>query len=121
MTTVPIIRIGQTLIVTAQEAIDDRTALDLQGQIGDMIERTNASGLIIDVTVLDIVDSFFGRMLNDMAAMARLMGARTILVGLQPAVAITLVELGLQLKGVQTALHVEQALRLLQTPNGQAP
>jgi rsbT antagonist protein RsbS len=113
MAQVPVIRIGETLIVTAQEAIDDRAASDLENQIAEAIERTEARGLIIDITVLDVVDSFLGRMLNDIAAMASLMGARTVLVGIQPAVAITLIELGLQLRGVQTALNVEQALRLL--------
>ncbi len=115
MAQIPIIQIGDTLIVTAQEAISDTGALDLQDQITTAIERTGARALILDITVLDVVDSFLGRMLNDIAAMARLMGAQTALVGIQPAVAITLIELGLELKGIQTALNVEQALRMLHT------
>jgi rsbT antagonist protein RsbS len=113
MAQAPLIRIGDTLIVTAQEAISDTGVIELEDQIAEAIERAGASGLIIDITVLDIVDSFLGRMLNDIAATARLMGARTVLVGIQPAVAITLTELGLQLKGIRTALNVAQALRLL--------
>ena len=113
MSAIPIIRIGDILIVTAQDAIDDHSALDLQTRIGETLEKTGATALIIDITVLDVVDSFFGRMLNNIAAIGRLMGAQTVLVGLQPAVAITLIELGLQLKGIQTALNVEQALSLL--------
>lgn len=113
MAQVPVIRIGDTLIVTAQEAIHDRAALDLQHQITTAIERTGAKGLVLDITVLDVVDSFLGRMLNDIAAMARLMGARTVIVGIQPAVAITLTELGLQLTGIHTALNVEKALQWL--------
>ncbi|HYN89733.1 MAG TPA: STAS domain-containing protein [Ardenticatenaceae bacterium] len=116
----PIIRIGDVLIVTALEAIDDTAAVELQERIGEQIEQTGARALIIDITILDVVDSFLGRMLNDIAMMARLMGAATVVVGIQPAVAITLVELGLELKGIRTALNVEQALRLVQagTPNG---
>lgn len=116
----PIIRIGDILIVTALEAIDDTAVVELQERIGEQIEQTGARALIIDITILDVVDSFLGRMLNDIAMMARLMGAATVVVGIQPAVAITLVELGLELKGIRTALNVEQALRLVQagTPNG---
>lgn len=113
--TVPIIHLGDTLIVTVQEAISDTGALALQEQITDAIERTNAHSVILDITVLDVIDSFLGRMLNDIAAMARLMGAQTAVVGIQPAVAMTLIELGLQLKGIITALNVEQALRLLKS------
>ncbi|HBY93406.1 MAG: STAS domain-containing protein [Ardenticatenaceae bacterium] len=113
MVQVPIIRIGTTLIVTPQEAIHDRAAFDLQNQITAAIERTEARGLILDITALDLVDSFLGRMLNDIAAMARLMGTQTVLVGIQPAVAITLTELGLQLKDIHTAVNVEMALRRL--------
>ncbi len=110
----PIIRIGDILIVTALEAIGDTAAVELQERIGEQIEQTGARALIIDITILDVVDSFLGRMLNDIAMMARLMGAATVVVGIQPAVAITLVELGLELKGIRTALNVEQALRLIQ-------
>lgn len=113
MAQVPVIRIGDTLIVTPQEAIHDRAALDLQDQITTAIEHTGARGLVLDITVLYVVDSFLGRMLNDIAAMARLMGARTVIVRIQPAVAITLTELGLQLTGIHTALNVEKALQWL--------
>jgi rsbT antagonist protein RsbS len=111
---VPIFRLGGTLIVSVQEALHDRLALTLQDDITTALSRTGAEGLLIDVSVIDIVDSFMGRMLNDIAAMALLMGARTALVGIQPAVAITLTELGLELRGIVTALNVEQGLARLQ-------
>jgi rsbT antagonist protein RsbS len=105
-----IIRIGDVLIVTLQEALHDTKAVQLQDDISEALSRTGASGLLIDVTVLDLVDSFMGRLLNGIAAIARLMGARTIISGIQPQVAITLVELGLRLQGVETVLDVEQGL-----------
>jgi rsbT antagonist protein RsbS len=111
---VPIFRLGSILIVAVQEALHDRLALALQDDITNALSRTNAEGLLIDVSVIDIVDSFMGRMLNDIAAMALLMGARTALVGIQPAVAITLTELGMELRGIVTALDVEQGLARLQ-------
>jgi rsbT antagonist protein RsbS len=110
---VPIFRLGPTLIVSIQEALHDRLALALQDDITNALSHTNAEGLLIDVSVIDIVDSFMGRMLNDIAAMALLMGARTALVGIQPAVAITLTELGMELRGIVTALDVEQGLARL--------
>jgi rsbT antagonist protein RsbS len=110
---VPIIRLGDTLIVSVQEALHDRLALALQDDITAALGRSGAAGLLIDVSVIDVVDSFMGRMINDIAAMAQLMGARTALVGIQPAVAITLTELGLELRGVVTALNVEQGLARL--------
>lgn len=110
---VPIIRLGDTLIVSVQEALHDRLALALQDDITAALGRSGAVGLLIDVSVIDVVDSFMGRMINDIAAMAQLMGARTALVGIQPAVAITLTELGLELRGVVTALNVEQGLTRL--------
>ncbi len=111
---VPIFRLGTTLIVAIQEALHDRLALALQDDITNALSRTNAEGLLIDVSVIDIVDSFMGRMLNDIAAMAFLMGSRTALVGIQPAVAITLTELGMELRGIVTALDVEQGLARLE-------
>jgi rsbT antagonist protein RsbS len=111
---VPIFRLGAILIVSVQQALHDRLALSLQDDITNALSRTGAEGLLIDVSVIDIVDSFMGRMLNDIAAMALLMGARTALVGIQPAVAITLTELGMELRGIVTALDVEQGLARLQ-------
>lgn len=116
---VPIVRLGDTLVVPVQQALHDRAALALQDDITNALSRTAAGGLLLDVSVIDIVDSFMGRMINDIAAMARLMGARTVLVGIQPAVAITLVELGMNLRGVLTALDVEQGLQLLAKTEGQ--
>jgi rsbT antagonist protein RsbS len=110
---VPIFRLGAILIVSVQQALHDRLALALQDDITNALSRTGAEGLLIDVSVIDIVDSFMGRMLNDIAAMALLMGARTALVGIQPAVAITLTELGMELRGIVTALDVEQGLARL--------
>ena len=111
---VPIFRLGTTLIVAIQEALHDRLAMALQDDITIALSRTSAEGLLIDVSVIDIVDSFMGRMLNDIAAMAFLMGSRTALVGIQPAVAITLTELGMELRGIVTALNVEQGLARLE-------
>lgn len=110
---VPIIRLDDILVVTVQEALNDGDALTMQEAVGTALESSGAQGLLIDVTVIDIVDSFMGRVLNDIAAMARLMGAITIVAGLQPAVAITLVELGLELRGVHTALNVGHGLKLM--------
>jgi rsbT antagonist protein RsbS len=111
--------LGNVLIVSIQQALHDRLALTLQDDITTALSRTGADGLLIDVSVIDIVDSFMGRMLNDIAAMALLMGARTALVGIQPAVAITLTELGLELRGIVTALDVEQGLARLPEANHQ--
>ena len=113
MTRVPIVRVDDTLIATVLEDLTDRDALALQEALGDILERTGARGVILDLTVVDTVDSFLGRLLNDLAVHTRLMGARTVVVGIQPAVAITLVELGLQLKGVHTALDPTKGRALL--------
>lgn len=118
---VPIFRLGDTLVVAVQEALHDRLALALQEDITAALGRTGAAALLIDVSVIDVVDSFMGRMINDIAAMAQLMGARTALVGIQPAVAVTLTELGLELRGVVTALNVEQGLARLAAAPGAAP
>ncbi|MBI2861743.1 MAG: STAS domain-containing protein [Chloroflexi bacterium] len=111
---VPIVQVGRSLIVTVPEALHDTAAVNLQGDILAAIKKTNASGVLIDVTALDVVDSFMGRLLVDTAAMARLLGARTALVGLQPEVAMTIVDLGLELPGLYTALDLEGGLQLLQ-------
>ena len=110
---IPIIKVGRVLIVPVQVDMDDQTVLSLQERILSELERTAARGVLIDISLLEMVDSFIGRMLSDMAAMARIMDARTVVVGMQPAVAITLVELGLELKGVDTVLNVDEGIRLL--------
>lgn len=113
MAQVPIVRVGQVLLATVQEDLRDQDALDLQVKLGDALERTGARGVMIDVSVVETVDSFLGRLLNEIAMGARLLGARTVVVGIQPAVAITLVELGLELKGVRTALDAAKGMALL--------
>lgn len=113
MARVPILRIGGTLIATVQEELHDRDALQLQEELAGQIQRTGARGVLLDVSVVETVDSFLGRMIGDIAMSARLLGAETVVVGMQPAVAITLVELGLELKGVHTALNAEKGIALL--------
>jgi rsbT antagonist protein RsbS len=93
--------------------MDDQTVMHLQERILSELERTGARGVLIDISLLEMIDSFIGRVLSDIAAMARIMDARTVVVGMQPAVAITLVELGLELKGVDTVLNVDEGIRLL--------
>jgi rsbT antagonist protein RsbS len=110
---VPILKMGGYLLVTIQVDMHDRIALALQEDLTDRIVKTKAHGVLIDISALDVVDSFIGRMLGNIAAMARLLDAETVLVGMQPAVAITLVELGLSLKGIRTALNVEKGMDLL--------
>jgi rsbT antagonist protein RsbS len=110
---VPILKVKDVLIVSIQSDIDDRTVLELQQRVLEQIERTNAHAVLIDISLLEMVDSFTGRMLSDIASMASIMDAETVVVGIQPAVAITLVELGLELKGVSTALDVDDGLRIL--------
>jgi rsbT antagonist protein RsbS len=110
---IPILKVGRVLIVPIQVDMDDQTVMHLQERILSELERTNARGVLIDISMLEMVDSFIGRMLSDIAAMARIMDARTVVVGMQPAVAITLVELGLELKGVDTVLNVDEGFRLL--------
>ena len=113
MAPVPIIHIGETLIATVQEDLRDQDALDLQQHLSERLVRTGARGVLLDLSVAETVDSFLGRLLGDIAAGARLLGAHTVVVGIQPAVAITLVELGLELRGVYTALTVEKGLARL--------
>jgi rsbT antagonist protein RsbS len=115
---IPILRVGRVLVVPVQIDMDDQTVIHLQERILKEIERTGARGVLIDISLLEMVDSFIGRMLSDMAAMAQIMNARTVVVGMQPAVAITLVELGLELKGVDTVLNVDEGIRLLRDEFG---
>ena len=110
---IPILKVGRVLIVPIQVDMDDQTVMHLQERILSELERTGSRGVLIDISLLEMVDSFIGRVLSDIAAMARIMDARTVVVGMQPAVAITLVELGLELKGVDTVLNVDEGIRLL--------
>lgn len=114
MAKIPIIKIGENLIVSLQFDIDDRTALNLQSELLTEIQRTGARGVLIELSALDMVDSFMGRTLSDISRMSASMNAHTVIAGIQPSVAITLVELGLQLQGVHTVLNVEDGLELLQ-------
>ncbi|GAA1818794.1 STAS domain-containing protein [Planosporangium flavigriseum] len=113
MDRVPILKIGDVLLVSIQVDLEDKTAIQLQEDVADRIVASGAHGVIIDITGLDIVDSFVGRMLSSIAAISRVLGADTVVVGMRPAVAITLVELGLSLEGIQTALNVERGMRIL--------
>ncbi|HEV2880819.1 MAG TPA: STAS domain-containing protein [Pyrinomonadaceae bacterium] len=110
---IPILKVGRVLVVPVQVDMDDQTVISLQERILSELERTGARGVLIDISLLEMVDSFIGRMLSDIAAMARIMDARTVVVGIQPAVAITLVELGLELRGVDTVLNVDEGIKLL--------
>jgi rsbT antagonist protein RsbS len=115
---IPILKVGRVLVVPVQVDMDDRTVIGLQERILAELERTGARGVLIDISLLEMVDSFIGRMLSDIAAMARIMDARTVVVGIQPAVAITLVELGLELRGVDTVLNVDEGIKLLRDEFG---
>jgi rsbT antagonist protein RsbS len=111
---VPILKIGEVLLISIQVELEDSTAVQLQEDIAETIVASGAHGVIIDITALDIVDSFVGRMLSSIAAISRVLDADTVVVGMRPAVAITLVELGLSLSGVRTALNVERGMRILE-------
>jgi rsbT antagonist protein RsbS len=113
MEKIPILKMGNYLLVSIQEDMDDRMVLQLQDSLTDHIVKHHSSGVLIDISLLDIVDSFIGRMLGTISAMSAVLGATTVVVGMQPAVAITIVELGLNLTGIQTALNVEKGMELL--------
>ncbi len=113
MEKIPILRMGDFLLVTIQVDMHDRLAMTLQDDLTKKISETNARGVLIDISTLEIVDSFIGRMLGNIAAMSRVLDAQTVVVGMQPAVAITLVELGMSLPGVRTALNVDAGMELL--------
>jgi rsbT antagonist protein RsbS len=116
---IPILRMGDFLLVTIQVDMHDRLAMTLQEDLTTRISETAARGVLIDISSLEIVDSFIGRMLGNIAAMSRVLDAQTVVVGMQPAVAITLVELGMSLPGVRTALNVDAGMELLkQSLNG---
>jgi rsbT antagonist protein RsbS len=110
---VPILRLGDVLLVTVQVDMHDQLAMTLQDDLTNKIVDAKARGVLIDISALEMVDSFIGRMLGNIASMSRILDARTVVVGMQPAVAITLVELGLSLPGIRTALNVDAGLALL--------
>ncbi|MET0433377.1 MAG: STAS domain-containing protein [Cellulomonas sp.] len=121
MEAVPILKLGSTLLVSIQVDLQDQTALQLQEDLAERITQTGARGVLIDISGLEIVDSFIGRMLSSIAGISRVLDATTVVVGMRPAVAITMVELGLQLDGVKTALDVEKGLRMLQPADATSP
>jgi rsbT antagonist protein RsbS len=110
---IPILQMGETLLVTIQVDMQDQMALALQDDLANKISSSGAKGVLIDISALEIVDSFVGRMLASISGISRILDATTVVVGMQPAVAITLVELGLSLTGVRTALNVERGIELL--------
>jgi rsbT antagonist protein RsbS len=110
---IPILKMGEFLLVTIQVDMHDRLAMTLQEDLTERIVSAHARGVLIDISSLDVVDSFIGRMLGHIAAMSRILDAETVVVGMRPAVAITLVELGLALPGIRTALNVEKGMDLL--------
>ena len=114
MEKIPILRMGRILLVSIQVDLHDRMALQLQDDLTEGIVKTGAKGVLIDISALEIVDSFIGRMLGNLTAMSKILDADTVVVGMRPAVAITLVELGLELSGVRTALDVERGMELLE-------
>ena len=113
MERIPILKMGEFLLVSIQVDMHDRLAISLQEDLTERIASTRAQGVLIDISSLQMVDSFIGRTLGNIAGMSRVLGAETVVVGMQPSVAITLVELGLSLKGVRTALNVEKGMDLL--------
>src|ERR1700761_5939648 len=115
MDKIPILRMGPFLLVTIQVDLYDRLALNLEADLVQMVSKTDAKGVLIDISAVSIVDSFMGRIIGNIANMSRILDAETVVVGMQPAVAITLVELGLPLKGVHTALNVEKGMNLLRS------
>jgi rsbT antagonist protein RsbS len=114
MEKIPILKMGRFLLVTVQVDMHDQLAMQFQEDLTDRIVSARARGVLIDISSLEVVDSFIGRMISNIAAMARVLDAETVVVGIQPAVAITLVELGLSLEGVRTALNIDRGMALLQ-------
>jgi rsbT antagonist protein RsbS len=114
MERIPILRMGNCLLVTVQVDMHDRLAMTLQNDLTERIAATRAKGVLIDISSLEVVDSFIGRVLGNIAAMSRVLDASTVVVGMRPAVAITLVELGLSLPGIRTALDVDKGMALIQ-------
>ncbi|RZM28215.1 MAG: STAS domain-containing protein [Pedobacter sp.] len=114
MDKIPILRMGNFLLVTIQVDLYDRLALNLEADLVQMVNKTSARGVLIDISAVSIVDSFMGRIIGNIASMSKILDAETVVVGMQPAVAITLIELGLPLKGVHTALDVEKGMKRLQ-------
>jgi rsbT antagonist protein RsbS len=117
---IPILKLGEFLLVTIQVELHDQLAMRLQDDLTNKLANTRAKGLLIDISGLEIVDSFIGRSLGHIASIARVMDSATVLVGMRPAVAITLVELGMSLNGIQTALNVEKGMQLLRDATGHA-
>jgi len=113
MERIPILRMGEFLLVTIQVDMHDQLAMTLQDDLAERISSTSAKAVLIDISALDMVDSFIGRMISSISGLSSIMDAETVVVGMQPAVAITLVELGLTLQGVSTALDVEKGMQLL--------
>ena len=118
MDKIPILRMGSFLLVTIQVDLYDRLALDLEADLVQMVNKTSSRGVLIDISAVSIVDSFMGRIIGNIASMSKILDAETVVVGMQPAVAITLIELGLPLKGVHTALNVERGMNLLKSMIG---
>lgn len=114
MEKIPILRMGRFLLVTIQVDLYDRLAENLEADLIQMVSKTGATGVLIDISAVSIIDSFMGRILGNIAMMSKILDAETVVVGMQPAVAITLIELGLQLNGVHSALNVEKGMELLQ-------
>src|SRR6201990_3660437 len=113
MDKIPILKMGQFLLVTIQVDLYDRLAVNLESDLVQMVNKTGARGVLIDISAVSIIDSFMGRILGNIGSMSKIMDAETVVVGMQPAVAITLIELGLELRGVSTALNVEMGMELL--------
>ena len=118
MDRIPILRLGHFLLVTIQIDLYDRLATNLETDLVQMVNKTGARGVLIDISALSIVDSFMARILGNIGSMSKIMDAETVVVGMQPAVAITLIELGLELKGVHTALNIEKGMLLLKEKIG---
>ena len=113
MDRIPILRLGKFLLVTIQVDMHDRLAMTLQDDLTEQVVKTRACGVLIDISALDMVDSFMGRMLANIASIVRILDAETVVVGMQPSVAITLVELGMALTGIRTALNIDRGMELL--------